>query len=106
MMQIKQKTRKESVYYTDTFRGYQSLERYGKRQTVNHAKSLVNKRTKNHINDIEKFWSYTKHILYNYWGVSKYHSPMYLKEIEYCFNHRNKNLFKQFLKFYFDYISH
>lgn len=27
----------------------------------------------NHINGIEGFWSYAKHILYNYRGVSKYH---------------------------------
>ena len=28
-------------------------------------------RTQNHINGIEGFWSYAKHILYNYLGVSK-----------------------------------
>ena len=44
MAHIKQKTRKGSVYYTDAFRGYQSLKRYGKHHTVNHAKSLVDKR--------------------------------------------------------------
>ena len=27
------------------------------------------------------------------------------KEIEYRFNHRNENLFKQFLKIYFSYVS-
>jgi len=46
---------------------------------VNHAKTLVNKRTKNHINGIEGFWSFAKHILYNYRVVSKYHFSMYLK---------------------------
>ena len=40
-------------------------------------KTFVDKRTKNHINGIEGFWSYAKHILYNYRGVSKYHFPMY-----------------------------
>ena len=105
MKHIKAKTRKGSVYYTDAFRGYRSLKRYGKHHTVNHAKSLVDKKTKNHINGIEGFWSYAKHILYNYRGVSKYHFPMYLKEIEYRFNHRGENLFKQFIKIYFGYIS-
>ena len=33
---------------------------------VNHSKGFVNKKTKNHINGIEGFWSYAKHILYNY----------------------------------------
>ena len=65
----------------------------------------VDKRTKNHINSIEDFWSYAKHILYNYRGVSKYHFPMYLKEVEYRFNHRKENLFKSFLNIYFGYVS-
>jgi len=57
------------------------------------------------INGIEGFWSYAKHILYNYRGVSKYHFPMYLKEIEYRFNHREENIFKDFIRIYFGYIS-
>ena len=105
MHHIRAKTRKGSVYYTDAFGGYQSLKRYGKHHTVNHKKSFVDKKTKNHINGIEGFWSYAKHILYNYRGVSKYHFPLYLKEIEYRFNHRNENLFKLFLKLYFGYDS-
>ncbi len=105
MEHIRAKTRKGSVYYTDSFRGYQSLKRYGKHHQVNHSKAYVDKRTKNHINGIEGFWSYAKHILYNYRGVSKYHFPMYLKEIEYRFNHRGENLYKQFIKLYFGYDS-
>ena len=105
MRPIRAKTRTGSVYYTDAFRGYQSLKRYGKHHTVNHSKSLVDKRTKNHINGIEGFWSYAKHILYNYRGVSKYHFHMYLKEIEYRYNHRTENLFRRFIKLYFGYVS-
>ena len=59
----------------------------------------------NHINGIEGFWSYAKHILYNYRGVSRYHFPMYLKEIEYRYNHRKENVFKLFLQLYFGYVS-
>ena len=105
MRHIKGHTRKGSVYYTDAFRGYQSLQRYGKHHTVSHSKSFVDRRTKNHINGIEGFWSYAKHILYNYRGVSKYHFPMYLKEIEYRFNHRKENLFRSFVRVYFGYVS-
>ena len=105
MHHIRSHTRKGSVYYTDAFCGYRSLKRYGKHHTVSHSKSMVDRRTKNHINGIEGFWSYAKHILYNYRGVSKYHFPMYLKEIEYRFNHRGENLFKRFLKIYFGYVS-
>lgn len=49
MAHIRTKTRKGSVYFTDVFRGYQSLKRYGKHHTVNHSKSMVDRRTKNHI---------------------------------------------------------
>ena len=105
MAVVRKKTRKGSVYYTDTFRSYNSLKRLGKHHKVNHSKNMVDKKTKNHINGIEGFWSYAKHILYNYRGVSKYHFPMYLKEVEYRFNHRNENLFKLFLSIYFGYVS-
>jgi transposase len=30
---------------------------------------------------------------------------MYLKEIEYRYNHRQENIFKLFLKIYFGYVS-
>ena len=103
---IRKKTRKGSVYYTDTFRSYNSLKRLGKHHKVNHSKNMVNTKTKNHINGIEGFWSFAKHILYNYRGVSKYHFPMYLKEVEHRFNHRGDNLFKLFLNIYFGYVSH
>lgn len=74
-------TRKGSVYFTDAFRGYQSLKRYGHHHPVTHAKTLVSRRTKIHINGIEGFWSDAKHILYQYRGVSKSHFPLYLKAI-------------------------
>jgi transposase len=105
MEHIRTRTRKGSVYFTDAFKGYRSLRRYGKHHTVNHRKGLVDRRTKNHINGIEGFWSYAKHILYNYRGVSRYHFPMYLKEIEFRFNHRKDNTFKLFLKAYLGYVS-
>lgn len=105
MGHIRQHTRKGSVYYTDTFRSYNSLKRWGKHHRLNHSKALAYKNG-NHINGIEGFWSYAKHILYNYRGVSKYHFPMYPKEVEYRSNHRTDNLFKLFLHIYFGYASH
>lgn len=65
----------------------------------------MDRRTKNYINRIEGFWSFAKHILHNYRGVSKYHFPMYLKKIVYRFNHRKENLFKLFLRCFFGYVS-
>ncbi len=104
MAHIRKHTTKGSVYYTDTFRSYNSLKRWGKHHRLNHSRRF-SWPDKNHINGIEGFWSYAKHILYNYRGISKYHFPMYLKEVEYRFNHRKENLFKLFLHIYFGYVS-
>lgn len=52
MNHIRARTRKGSVYYTEAFRGYCSLRRFGKHHTVNYRKTLVDRRTKNHINGI------------------------------------------------------
>jgi len=46
MAVIRKKTRKGSVYFTDTFRSYNSLKRLGKHHRVNHSKTLVDKKQK------------------------------------------------------------
>jgi transposase-like protein len=46
------------------------------------------------FNGIEGFWSYAKTWLYHYRGVPKQYFHMYLKEIEFRFNHRNEDLFR------------
>jgi transposase len=51
-------------------------------------------RGRNHINGIEGFWSYAKNWLYHYRGVPKKRFHIYLKEIEWRFNNRDKNLVK------------
>ncbi len=91
MAYIRKYTRKGSVYYTDTFRSYNSLRRLGKHHRLDHSKAFAY-RGKNHINGIEGFWSFAQHILYHYRGISKFHFPMYLKEVKYRFNHRKKEL--------------
>jgi transposase len=104
---IRRKTRKGSVYFTDSFKSYNSLKRYGKHYRVNHSHTFVasGRKYKNHINGIEGFWSFAKHALYQYRGVSKSNFPLYLKEMEYRYNHRNDNLLKTFVELYFGYIS-
>ena len=47
---------------------------------------------RDHINGIEGFWSFAKYWLYQYRGINKAYSPLYLKEVEWRFNHRNENL--------------
>jgi len=47
---------------------------------------------RNHLNGMEGFWSAAKHWLYQYRGISNAYFPLYLKEVEWRFNHRNENL--------------
>lgn len=100
---IRKKSRKGSVYYTDQFRSYNSLKRYGKHYTLKHTTDFVRKgrRRSVHINGIEGFWSFAKHGLYNYRGVSQSNFPLYLKEMEYRYNHRNDNLLQLLIHLYF-----
>ncbi len=41
----------------------------------------------------EGFWSFAKNWLYQYRGVPQQHFHLYLKELEFRFNHRNDDLF-------------
>jgi transposase len=47
---------------------------------------------RDHLNGMEGFWSFAKHWLYHYRGISIMYFPLYLKEVEWRFNYRNKNL--------------
>ena len=100
---IRAKSRKGSVYYTDQFRSYNSLKRFGKHYTIQHTKQFARKGRKRsvHINGIEGFWSFAKHNLYNYRGVSRSMFPLYLKEMEYRYNHRRDNLLNLLINLYF-----
>ncbi|MFH2022926.1 MAG: IS1595 family transposase [Candidatus Micrarchaeota archaeon] len=89
MQEIKSKTIKGSVFYTDTFKSYKSLTQVGKHLEINHQKDFAKGRT--HINGIEGFWSYAKERLHKYHGVDQAHFPLYLKELEFRFNYRTEN---------------
>jgi transposase len=87
MEEIRQNTEKGCVYYTDSFRSYASLSRFGKHLKVDHGQTFVTG-NRQHINGIEGFWSYAKRLLAKYNGVTPRNFPLYLKEIEWRFNHR------------------
>ncbi len=92
MNEIKNKTNKGSVFYTDGWKSYASLEQYGKHNIIEHDKELVDK-NHNHINGIEGFWSFAKERFHKYHGIKKNNYPFYLKEMEFRFNHRNESVF-------------
>ena len=93
MNEIEKKTLKGSVFYTDTWKSYNSLKQYGKHYKINHSKEFA-KSNHNHINGIEGFWSFAKERFLKYHGINKTNYPFYLKEMEFRFNYRNENLFK------------
>jgi len=92
MKEIENKTLKGSVFHTDGFRSYNSLEQYGKHNVIRHDKDEFAK-DKNHINGIEGFWSYSKERFHKYHGIKKDNYPFYLKEMEFRFNNRNESVF-------------
>ena len=81
---------KGSVYYTDEFKSYRDLKRFGKHLPVNHSKTFGNRRS--HINGIEGFWSFAKHLHYKTRGVDPGNFPQYLQEYEFRYNHRQDDL--------------
>ena len=92
MNEIQNKTKKGSVFYTDGWKSYASLEQYGKHNIIDHDKELVDV-NHNHINGIEGFWSFAKERFHKYHGIDKENYPFYVKEMEFRFNHRNESVF-------------
>ena len=89
---IRTKVIPRSVVYTDGFRSYDGLVLDGfKHYRVKHEKTFVEGKH-NHINGIENFWGYAKTKLKRYSGISRNHFYLYLKEMEFRFNHRQQNL--------------
>ena len=99
--EIKNRSDKGSVFYTDKFKSYKSLKFYRKHLTIDHQKTFG--RGKNHINGLEGFWSYAKERLLKYHGVSKENFILYLKEIEFRYNFRKQNIFNLLMKIIYNY---
>ena len=86
------KVRRGSIVYTDKFQSYDSLMFCGYRHLqVDHQKYFSSGKV--YINGLEGFWSWAKERLIKYHGVSKTHFPLYLKELEFRYNHRSLDIF-------------
>jgi transposase len=80
----------ESTIYSDKFRSYHGLVLDGfKHYRIDHAKEFINQK-RYHINGIENFWGYAKTKLKRYCGIDRKHFYLYLKEMEFRFNHRKE----------------
>jgi transposase len=89
---IEAHTKPGSLYYTDEYWAYASLRVRGEHVVV--SKKDGRPHGRDHINGIEGFWSYAKTWLYQYRGVPRQNFPLYLKEVEFRFNHRDEDLFQ------------
>ena len=89
----------ESVIHTDGWRGYNGLVDvgYSKHFRVRHGDNEFANGSR-HINGIESFWSYAKRRLVKFNGVAKDTFFLHLKETEFRFNHRSKDLYRVLLK--------
>jgi len=82
----------KSNIYTDKWKSYDGLILKGyKHYRINHSKEFV--KNHHHINGIESFWSYVKRKMRKHNGIPKNKFYLYLKESEFRFNNRNKNLY-------------
>jgi transposase len=87
------KVRRGSIVYTDKFRGYDALMFCGYRHLrIDHEKVFSSGKV--YINGLEGFWSYAKERLIKHHGVSIQKFPLYLKEMQFRYNHRNQNIFE------------
>ncbi len=89
----------EAVIHSDGWRGYDGLVHvgYSKHFWVNHgANEFV--RGASHVNGIEGFWSFAKRRLQKFNGVSAQTFYLHLKECEYRFNNRGRELNVPLLK--------
>jgi len=89
---IRTKVIPESVIYSYSFRSYNGLVLDGfKHYRIDHDRGFINE-GRNHINGIENFWGYAKTKLKRYYGVSRRYYYLYIKEMEFKFNNRNRDL--------------
>jgi len=87
--------------YTDQWRSYDGLVFSGyKHYRINHAKEFTNRN--HHINGIESFWSFVKRKMRKHNGIRRDKFYLHLKEAEFRFNHRGKDIYKVLTKIIFN----
>jgi transposase len=80
------------LHFCDETLAYTFLDIHGNSVVTNGEKGT--RRGHEIPEDIEGFWAFTRQWLKHYRGVPRKYFPLYLKEIEWRFNHRSENLVK------------
>jgi transposase len=91
---IQGKITPDTVVFSDGFKTYDGLVNFGykKHFRVKHSQNEFAKGT-NHINGIENFWGLCKVRLMRFRGIHKHKFYYHLKECEFRYNNRDKNLY-------------
>ena len=97
------KVRSGSIIYTDQYKGFDSILYYGYHHALvqpddHYPSDYV------YINRESKFLTWAKKRFLKYFGVSSISFPLYLKEIEFRYNHRDSDLFDIMTKYICDQI--
>lgn len=95
---IKGKVLSKTTIYTDGWKSYDGLVLNGYKHYRIHHHENEFARGKNHVNGIESFWSFTKRRLTKLNGIHKRYFLLHLKESEYRWNNKEKNMYKLLLK--------
>jgi len=89
---IRRKVPRGTTIYSDQFSAYDGLITQGYRHyRINHGQGFAPSQRR-HINGIENFWGYAKTKLKRYYGIPRTQFFLYLKEMEFRFNHRHADL--------------
>jgi transposase len=98
MKETVKRVRRGSIVYTDRWKGYDSLMFCGYRHlSIDHRYKF--KSGKVYINSIEGFWSFAKELLIKYHGISRQKFLYYIKEMEWRYNNKEKDLYGLLLSY-------
>ena len=82
------------MYYTDDHTAYGALNLIGKHQMILHGKEEYVRDEATHINGIEGFSELCQNMAISLSRCTEAILDLYLKEIEFRFNHRKEDIFK------------
>ena len=97
------KVRSGSIVYTDRFKGYDSMLYYG----YHHALVATDDHYPDgyvHVNRPGGFINWAKKQFLKYFGVSSINFPLYIKETEFRYNHRDADVFDTITRYICDLV--
>ena len=95
---IKKLAPKDSTIYSDEWKAYDGLVNVGYKRhyRVKHSDDVFSN-GRAHVNGIENFWGVAKTRMLKMRGISDDKFNLHLKETEWRFNHRDRNIYKLLL---------